>query len=99
MVVRPPKADPTFSEASREERPGPGLPEPCGSPGLVGEVPGSGCDGLGCSPCGQRVAGGRAAIVYNLRPAPASLPDPGFRRPGNAEVPRRGFTSGLKVAS
>lgn len=38
---------------------------------------------------------GRHCLQFR-RPAPASLPDPGFWRPGDARVPRRGFMNGWR---
>jgi hypothetical protein len=86
--VGPPEADPPLSEANREERAGPG------------SRPGSRRPGVGVRRLGwlSLWAEGRGRpdrhCLQFRRPAPASLPDPGFPRPGDAEVPRRGFLSG-----
>lgn len=92
MVVRPPRADSTLSEASREERAGPGLRGPCGVPSPEADVlrPGAAAWlALGVGG-GSREAGPPLFTISTPRP----------REPSGPRVPaaerRRGSRAGAR---
>lgn len=100
MGVRPSEANPPLSEASREERAGPGLRGPCGGSRPGRRRPGIGVRQLGWLSLWAEGRGrpGRHCLQFR-RPAPASLPDPGTqatpRFRGAASGVARGWRQGI----